>query len=79
MLSVYDRRGFSSDEDRFGHCVFCGKTLVVLPNDRRGGSCFDCLTLLGPEAALCPECGAEIAPAQRPIGCGRCGALPRRG
>ncbi len=78
MLSVYDQRSFSSDEDRLGRCVFCGKSLVVLPNDRRGGSCFDCLSLLGPEAPPCPECGAEIAPPQRSAGCLRCGWSPLR-
>jgi hypothetical protein len=78
MLSLSDQRSFSTDEDRFQHCLYCGKPLVILPNDRRAGSCFDCLSLLGPEAAPCPECGAEIAPPQRSVGCARCGWSPLR-
>ncbi|HEV2316288.1 MAG TPA: hypothetical protein VGV89_01770 [Thermoplasmata archaeon] len=64
--------------DRLQSCLSCGKPLVTLPNDRRGGVCFDCLSLLGPEATPCPECGAEIAPPQRTIGCPRCGWSPLR-
>ena len=78
MLSTYDRRTLPVEEDRNQHCLSCGKGLIVLPNDRRGGFCFDCLSLLGPEAAPCPECGAEIAPSQRGIGCSRCSWSPLR-
>jgi predicted amidophosphoribosyltransferase len=78
MLSVSDQRSFSSVEDRYQHCLFCGKALVLLPNDRRDGACFDCLSLLGPEAQPCPECGAEIAPPQRSIGCPSCNWSPLR-
>ncbi|HEV2165591.1 MAG TPA: hypothetical protein VGS23_01225 [Thermoplasmata archaeon] len=76
MLSSADHRVFSTSEDRFQRCTFCGKGIVVLPNDQRGGSCFDCLSLLGPNAMACPECGSEIPSAQRAIGCGRCGWSP---
>jgi hypothetical protein len=78
MLSSADSRRFVAVEDRYQHCLYCGQTLVVLPNDRRGGACFDCLSLLGPEAKPCPECGAEIAPPQRAIGCRTCGWSPLR-
>lgn len=76
MLALSDQRSLSSPEDRFQHCLYCGKPLVVLVNDRRGGACYDCLSLLGPEAQPCPECGAEITPAQRALGCPDCGWSP---
>jgi len=76
MLSFSDTRAFSSSEDRFQRCMYCGKDLVVLPDDRRGGCCFDCLSLLGAEALPCPECGGEIPEARQGIGCGRCGWTP---
>ncbi|MHB8351416.1 MAG: hypothetical protein ACYDFT_01785 [Thermoplasmata archaeon] len=76
MLSFSDGRAFSSDEERFQQCLFCGKPLVLLPDDRRGGACFDCLSLLGPEPRPCPECGAEIASRQRAVGCANCGWSP---
>lgn len=76
MLSFADLREFSTADDRFQRCTYCGKGLVVLPDDRRGGSCFDCLTLLGPEAAECPDCGAEIAASRRAFGCLSCGWAP---
>jgi predicted amidophosphoribosyltransferase len=47
----------------------------VLPSDRRGGSCFDCLSLLGPDPVPCPECGADVPLPQRSTGCPRCGSL----
>jgi len=50
----------------------------MLPDDRRGGACFDCLSLLGPEAAPCPECGAQIAAGDRRSGCDVCGWYPIR-
>ena len=76
MLSFADSRSFTAFDDRFQHCTSCGRDLVVLPNDRRGGSCFDCLSLLGAELAPCPECQYEIEPARRGLGCPRCGWLP---
>ncbi|MCI4362657.1 MAG: hydrogenase maturation nickel metallochaperone HypA, partial [Thermoplasmata archaeon] len=62
-------------EDRFQRCTFCGKDLVVLPNDRRGGACFDCLSLMGPDPIPCAECGADVPLPQRASGCPRCGSL----
>ena len=78
MLLFADHRSFSSSEDRLQHCAYCGKDLMVLPNDRRGGACFDCLTLLGNDTATCPECGGEIEPSQRTRGCPHCGWYARR-
>ncbi|HZY70798.1 MAG TPA: hypothetical protein VFF67_07480 [Thermoplasmata archaeon] len=74
MLARSDLRSFTSAEERFQHCTYCGKDLVVLPNDRRDGSCFDCLSLLGADPQLCPECGSEVPAARRLTGCPRCGA-----
>lgn len=73
MLLFADQRSFASPEERFQHCAFCGREVVVLPNDRRQGACFDCLSLLGPEAVPCPSCGEEIPPSQRSLGCPACG------
>ena len=77
MLVFADQRAFASDEERFVRCVFCGKELVVLPDDRRGNCCFDCLPLLGPEAAPCPECDYLIPGERRTIGCPACGWFPQ--
>jgi uncharacterized protein with PIN domain len=76
MLAFSDIRSYAAPEERFTHCLYCGRGLYVLSNDRRGGACFDCLSLLGPEATRCSECGAEIAPAQREGGCPSCSRLP---
>ncbi|MCI4369031.1 MAG: hypothetical protein L3K09_05675 [Thermoplasmata archaeon] len=76
MLSFADQRSFSSPEERYQACTYCGKGVVVLPNDRRAGACFDCLSLLGPDPIPCPECGLEIPPARRGTGCPRCGWYP---
>jgi DNA-directed RNA polymerase subunit RPC12/RpoP len=73
MLVASDRRSFASEEDRYQACSYCGREIVVLPNDRRGGACFDCLSLIGPEPGPCPECGEEIPAASRAIGCPGCG------
>lgn len=78
MLLFADHRAFPTVEDRFQHCTFCGKDLVVLPNDRRGGACFDCLSLVGSTSWPCPECGEPIAASERAIGCGACGWYPGR-
>ncbi len=78
MLSFSDGRAFSTPEERFQPCLYCGKALVLLPEDRRGGACFDCLSLLGPEPRPCPECGVEIAPSRRAAGCVVCGWSPWR-
>jgi len=77
MLSLGDSRLFLVPEDRYSHCVFCGRDLVVLPNDRRRGACFDCYSPLGPESVDCPGCGFEIPGEERTAGCPRCGLCPR--
>ncbi|MDO9537870.1 MAG: hypothetical protein Q7J68_06090 [Thermoplasmata archaeon] len=41
-----DVRAFDNSADMFGHCRKCGCSLVVLPEDRRYGFCFDCLDFL---------------------------------
>ena len=38
-----DIRRFENPDDSCGRCRKCGRTLVVLPEDRRFGFCFDCL------------------------------------
>jgi len=75
MLSFSDHRATCSSEDRYQRCMFCGKELVVLPDDRREGACFDCFSLLGSEPVPCPECGSAIPEARRSTGCARCGWL----
>jgi hypothetical protein len=37
-----DLRRSDIDEDRFGNCRLCGTRVVLLPEDRRQGYCFDC-------------------------------------
>ena len=37
-----DGRRFAYPEDRQGLCRKCGTKLVLLPNDKRHGYCFDC-------------------------------------
>lgn len=76
MLAAVDRRSFAADEDRIQPCTYCGREIFVLPNDRRGGSCFDCLSLFGPSEAPCPDCGVEIPATARSIGCPSCGWGP---
>jgi predicted amidophosphoribosyltransferase len=73
-----DARTFRIRDERFQQCAFCGKDLVVLPNDRRGGACFDCLSLVGSDEIACPGCGAPLAVHLRVAGCGRCGWFPGR-
>ena len=77
MLMEADRRVFPTRDDRLQSCTYCGRDLVVLPNDRRGGACFDCLSLIGPVSAPCPECGSEVPAQQRIAGCFACGWVPR--
>jgi hypothetical protein len=79
MLSFADSRIFEPSEDRFSHCLFCGKDLVLLPDDRRQGSCFDCMSLSVPAPVPCPECHAEIPGEQRSVGCSSCGWYPLGG
>jgi len=76
MLLFSDLRSFSSPEDRFSRCLFCGREMVLLPDDRRRGACFDCLALAVPTAAPCPECGATIPGEERALGCPTCRWYP---
>ncbi|HYK93411.1 MAG TPA: hypothetical protein VEY07_05145 [Thermoplasmata archaeon] len=76
MLLFADQRVFSTTEDRVQSCAFCGKALVVLPDDKRGGACFDCLMIIEPESVSCPECGEGIPAARRAAGCLECGWYP---
>ncbi len=78
MLSFGDNRGFATADERYARCLFCGKEMVVLPNDRRAGSCFDCLSLSLPIARPCPACGTTIPGDERATGCGACGWYPLR-
>ncbi|MDD4307674.1 MAG: hypothetical protein PHU53_02565 [Thermoplasmata archaeon] len=41
-----DVRAFEDSDDMFGHCRKCGRNIIVLPEDRRFGFCFDCLDFL---------------------------------
>ncbi|MBU4070573.1 MAG: hypothetical protein KKH41_01170 [Candidatus Thermoplasmatota archaeon] len=41
-----DIRSFENPSDTIGHCRKCGCILMVLPDDRRFGYCFDCLDFL---------------------------------
>jgi len=78
MLLFADSRNFELPDDRLSRCMFCGKDLVVLPEDRRGGACFDCLSLSVPSAVPCPSCGAEIPGEERAVGCANCRWYPLR-
>lgn len=78
MLSFADSRSFGTPEERFARCLFCGKELVILPDDRRGGSCFDCLALAVAEPVPCPECGSMIPGEDRATGCAICRWYPLR-
>ncbi len=79
MLSFGDSRSFPTSDERFSHCLFCGRLIVVLPEDRRGGACYDCLSLSVPPATPCPECRHEIPGEDRALGCAECGWYPLRG
>ncbi len=78
MLSFSDSRGFDVADERFARCLFCGKDLVLLPDDRRGGKCFDCLTLSFAPSVPCPSCGATIPGEERAVGCANCRWYPLR-
>ncbi len=43
MFEFQDRRAPLGPEERLAECDLCGAHLVLLPNDRRAGRCFDCL------------------------------------
>jgi hypothetical protein len=76
MLSFADIRGYESSEERLSHCHFCGKELVLLPDDRRQGNCFDCLSLSLPASLPCPVCRTEVPGDARAAGCTECGWYP---
>ncbi len=78
MLSFADARTFAGSDDRFSHCLVCGRDLVLLPEDRRGGCCFDCLTLSVPAPMSCPDCGVTIPGEERGTGCANCRWYPLR-
>ncbi len=76
MLLAADPRAFESADERFSRCLFCGRELVLLPDDRRHGSCFDCLALSIPPTTACPRCGTMIPPEERGLGCPSCPWYP---
>jgi uncharacterized protein with PIN domain len=78
MLLFSDLRSFSSPDERFSRCLYCGRELVLLPEDRRGGACFDCLALAVAPAVPCPECGTTIPGEERGLGCPACRWYPSR-
>lgn len=78
MLLFSDQRGFAAEDERFSRCLFCGREIVLLPDDRRRGACFDCLALSVPPASLCPSCGSSIAGEERALGCPECRWYPAR-
>jgi len=78
MLVFSDLRSFTSEEERFARCLFCGRELVLLPEDRRRGACYDCLSLSVPSAVPCPECGTTIPGEERGLGCPECRWYPGR-
>ena len=46
MVIRPDIRAFENYADMHGECRKCGNPLVMLPDDRRMGYCFDCIDLL---------------------------------
>ncbi len=78
MLSFADVRSFGQSDERYSHCQFCGRELVLLPEDRRGGACFDCLALSVAAPVPCPECGVTIPGEDRANGCANCRWYPLR-
>ena len=78
MLLFSDFRDRAAEEDRLSRCLYCGRELVLLPDDRRGGACFDCLALSVPSPSPCPECGASIPGEERALGCPECRWFPGR-
>jgi hypothetical protein len=78
MLLFADQRSFPNADERFSRCQFCGREIVLLPDDRRRGACFDCLSLSVPPAVPCPQCGATIPGDERALGCPECRWYPAR-
>lgn len=46
-----DARRFVDAGDRIGRCRTCSARIVMLPNDRRQGYCFDCYDSLNVKTA----------------------------
>jgi hypothetical protein len=78
MLLFSDLRGSASEEERLSRCLYCGRGLVLLPDDRRRGLCFDCIVLSVPPPGTCPNCGATIPADGRGLGCPECRWYPGR-
>ena len=78
MLLFADPRVLPPPEERFSRCLFCGREIVSLPDDRRHGACFDCLALSVAPAMPCPQCGSTIAGEERALGCATCRWYPAR-
>ena len=78
MLLFADPRGSPAPDERFARCLYCGRELVVLPEDRRRGACFDCLALAVAPATACPQCGSTIPGDERALGCPECRWYPAR-
>ncbi len=78
MLLFSDLRGPAAEEERYSQCLFCGRGIVLLPDDRRHGACFDCLALSVPPPSACPNCGVGIAGEERALGCPECRWYPGR-
>jgi uncharacterized protein with PIN domain len=78
MLLFSDPRSVPAADERFSRCLYCGREIVLLPDDRRRGSCFDCLALAVAPASACPQCGASIPGDERALGCPECRWYPAR-
>ncbi|MCL4324466.1 MAG: hypothetical protein M1144_03260 [Candidatus Thermoplasmatota archaeon] len=73
MTLTLDQRVFSSQDERLQHCLCCERALVTLPNDRRGGYCFDCLSLEDSGRDTCPECHSVLQAENHHSTCYLCG------
>ena len=78
MLLFADSRRFAAAEEGYSRCVFCDRELVLLPDDRRRGACFDCFSLALLEPTDCPSCGISIPGEVRALGCPECRWYPGR-
>ena len=78
MLLFSDPRSVPAADERFSRCLYCGREIVLLPDDRRRGACFDCLSLSVAPASACPQCGATIPGDERALGCPECRWYPAR-
>ncbi len=73
MTLGFDTRGIISPEERVQHCLCCDRAIVVLPNDHRGGYCFDCLSFEDSGIEVCPECRTPLLSENRHTFCHICG------